>query len=406
MSKSLKNFQTIKDALASNYTPRSMRIVFLLGRWNEGVEISTDMRTYADGWESAVNNFFTNVKALLADAGDANNAIKDGVRNLSVSESQPSGGLLADLEQAKKDLEAALVNSFDTPQALRVVADIIRKANIHISEHAADLDLPALEAVARWITKIVGILGLDANANPPYDGLGWAPAEIAADVDLRTVVQPFEAAYNNVLSKFKALGLPESDSIASILSQTPGTGFESFVNSGVRDLEKLAMPYLQPVSKLRDELRRIASTTAPEMKKSIHALSDQIRDIDMIKVGVYLDDRTGGLPSLVKFLSPQELKALQEKSEKEEEAKRRKEQAKREQEKKEEAKWARAKIPPQDLFKGDARYSERDDKGIPTTDDQGNALSKKQRKRVEKEYADHTKLHEEWLAKSGKGAAA
>ena len=94
------------------------------------------------------------------------------------------------------------------------------------------------------------------------------------------------------------------------------------------------------------------------------------------------------------------------KSEKEEEAKRRKEQAKREQEKKEEAKWARAKIPPQDLFKGDARYSERDDKGIPTTDDQGSALSKKQRKRVEKEYADHTKLHEEWLAKSGKGAAA
>lgn len=55
MSKSLKNFQTIKDALASTYTARSMRIVFLLGKWNDGVEISPDMRAQADSWENAVN---------------------------------------------------------------------------------------------------------------------------------------------------------------------------------------------------------------------------------------------------------------------------------------------------------------------------------------------------------------
>lgn len=55
MSKSLKNFQTIKDALASTYTARSMRIVFLHGRWNDGVEITPSMRAQADFWETAVN---------------------------------------------------------------------------------------------------------------------------------------------------------------------------------------------------------------------------------------------------------------------------------------------------------------------------------------------------------------
>jgi cysteinyl-tRNA synthetase len=55
MSKSLKNFQTIKDALKSDYTPRGMRTVFLMGRWNDGVEISPDMRKMAEGWESTVN---------------------------------------------------------------------------------------------------------------------------------------------------------------------------------------------------------------------------------------------------------------------------------------------------------------------------------------------------------------
>jgi cysteinyl-tRNA synthetase len=55
MSKSLKNFQTIKDALKSGYTARGMRVVFLMGRWNDGVEISPDMRTQAEGWETTVN---------------------------------------------------------------------------------------------------------------------------------------------------------------------------------------------------------------------------------------------------------------------------------------------------------------------------------------------------------------
>lgn len=55
MSKSLKNFQTIEDALATSYTLRSMRIVFLMGKWNDGVEISPDMRAQADNWESTIS---------------------------------------------------------------------------------------------------------------------------------------------------------------------------------------------------------------------------------------------------------------------------------------------------------------------------------------------------------------
>ncbi len=55
MSKSLNTFQTIQDALATTYTARNMRIVFMLGRWNDGVEISPQMRTQADRWEKTVN---------------------------------------------------------------------------------------------------------------------------------------------------------------------------------------------------------------------------------------------------------------------------------------------------------------------------------------------------------------
>lgn len=51
MSKSLKNFQTIQDALATTYTARNIRIVFLMSHWNDEVEISPDMRKQAESWE-------------------------------------------------------------------------------------------------------------------------------------------------------------------------------------------------------------------------------------------------------------------------------------------------------------------------------------------------------------------
>ena len=61
MSKSLKNFQTIQDALSTTYTSRSMRIVFLMGKWNDGVEISPDMRAQADSWETTIGVSFASL---------------------------------------------------------------------------------------------------------------------------------------------------------------------------------------------------------------------------------------------------------------------------------------------------------------------------------------------------------
>lgn len=68
MSKSLKNFQTIKDALKTGYTPRGMRIVFLMGRWNSGVEISPDMKTQAEVWEGTVNVSFVSEQSQFYQA--------------------------------------------------------------------------------------------------------------------------------------------------------------------------------------------------------------------------------------------------------------------------------------------------------------------------------------------------
>lgn len=56
MSKSLKNFTTIREALRrGDWTPRALRIVFLLGGWKEGIEITDDLVKAGSSWEDKLN---------------------------------------------------------------------------------------------------------------------------------------------------------------------------------------------------------------------------------------------------------------------------------------------------------------------------------------------------------------
>ncbi|RAL62922.1 hypothetical protein DID88_004763 [Monilinia fructigena] len=188
MSKSLKNFQTIRDALATDYTPRSMRIVFLMGRWNDGVEISPDMRLMADGWEGTVNNFFVNVKSLIIEAGNSTSV--EDLKSLSI---HPE--LQTALDKAEADIQIALTESFDTPRAMLILQELIKESNVHIGSHKSDLDIKGLEKIARWVTKIVGIFGLDANATAPYEGLGWASTSVDSNHTPEQIVAPYSQVF-------------------------------------------------------------------------------------------------------------------------------------------------------------------------------------------------------------------
>lgn len=288
---------------------------------------------------------------------------------------------------------------------MRSIGEIVRKANVHINTHKSDTDLEAVEAVARWITKIVGILGLDANATPPYEGLGWASTAAVANVDPSTAVKPYKDVFKAVSSDVQALDLPASDTITSLLSQSPDSEFDSLVAAGVRDPEQLGLAYLRAVSKLRDELRRLASTTSPETKKSILSLSDRIRDFDLTNLGVYLDDRPDQ-PSLIKFVPAAELiAAREEKSARDAEKARAKEEARRAREKAEEEKWAKARQPPEDMFKNDERYSEWDAEGVPTKMKDGSEVPKSQLKKLKKDWERQKKAYAEYQARFEESAA-
>lgn len=292
----------------------------------------------------------------------------------------------------------ALSDSFNTPRAMQVLYELIKEANIHITTHKSNMDVGGLEAIARWITKMVGIFGLDANATAPYNGLGWASSAASKNQTPKETVEPFAAVFQTVKSEVESLSL-HSEVLDQLLAANVDGEFEALVSAGRTDPEQLVMPYLRTVSKIRDEIRKLAPSSPS--KKQILALSDRIRDDDLTNLGVYLDDRGDDQGALIKFVPKEELLAQrEEKAAKEREKLAQKEAAKLAREKLEQEKEEKAKLKPEDMFR-DERFIEWDAEGIPTKTKDGEEVTKSARKKMEKEWKNQKKIHDAWKAKSG-----
>lgn len=63
MSKSLKNFITIKQAL-HDYSERQLRLLFLMHTWTDAIDYSVATMENVISFERTCNEFFLNVKDL------------------------------------------------------------------------------------------------------------------------------------------------------------------------------------------------------------------------------------------------------------------------------------------------------------------------------------------------------
>jgi cysteinyl-tRNA synthetase len=317
--------------------------------------------------------------------------VDNSINKLSLTDAT---SLQKTLENAQEELKNALSDSFDTPKAMKVIYELIKDANIYINTHKASIDTKELEQVAKWVTKIVGIFGLDANARPPYEGLGWAASTTNGISDPKEAVAPYADVYREVLKEIEALQV-RYEALDAILQSDVDAEFSSIVSTGANDIETISMPYLRNISRMRDELRRLAPSSTS--KKQILSLSDKIRDQDLTNLGVYLDDRPDGQPSLIKFVPKAELIAQrEEKAAKEQEKAAQKEAARLAREKLEEEKKAKAKVSPMDMFKSDDRFSEWDGEGMPTKMKGGDEVPKSQLKKLRKDWERQKKLWEEY----------
>jgi len=261
--------------------------------------------------------------------------------------------MVSALKEKQNAVHAALCDSINTPNAMAELQALVSRTNVYIKDAGKTPNVEVINKVAQYVSKTLKTFGLDGVVSDPI-------------------------------------------------------GFSSADAAGGQSAEDVAMPYLQVLSTFRDTIRAFAREGRPVQE--MLALSDKLRDEDLERLGVSLDDREDG-KALIKFIPAEELAAqrqakaaaIAEKAARKEEAARAKEAARL-------LKLEKGKVAPTDLFRTASNATEygsfEDGTGIPLTDKEGQELPKSRKKKLQKEWDTQKKLHDEYLAEMAKGSQA
>ncbi|KIW96864.1 cysteine-tRNA ligase [Cladophialophora bantiana CBS 173.52] len=375
MSKSLKNFTTIREALhvRKDWTARSLRIVFLLGNWKDGIEITDDMVTEGRNWEDRVDNFFLN-------------AI-EAIKNTKSSDERPAG-LEEAIQEAAEKVRTALLDSFNTPIAMNTISQLI---NTYNGAKKSELTAGDHRRVGLFVTRLVNIFGLNGSEPADTEQVGWKGIEIPDAA--KEFVYPLAKMRDELRQAAIAKSIT-AEKVQEIVTTSP-TSLEEPASSGrprpsyARALSEFSRAALQATSS------PAAMESSPDLNKQILALCDRVRDIDLWQLDIYLEDRENA-PALVRPVT-EGLKAARR--EKEDKA-RQKEEARKQREREAQEKLQKAKLDPREMFKPphQTEYSAWDDDGVPTTARNGTPLTASRVKKLKKEWEAQRKAHEKYLA--------
>ncbi|KAF1813851.1 cysteinyl-tRNA synthetase [Eremomyces bilateralis CBS 781.70] len=387
MSKSLKNFTTIREALSKGeWTPRSLRIVFLLGNWKDGIEITEDLVKQGQAWEEKATNFF--LKAV--DIQHHMQGSQSKAEGADSAVDQEGSALQEKIKTVRQEVYSALCDSFNTPQAMRVLSELITDVNTALTSPSPPSQSDIL-AVARYVTEITNIFGLNPQSNST-DAIGWEGITIPAPAI------PFIYPLSSLRDSVRTSAL--SGTPTTTLSTLVSTSRDQHPDATAKLQPAASLPYAEASSQFHDAVAALAASSAPA--KDVLALCDRLRDATLWDLGIYLEDRDGQ-PALVRPLNA-ELRAQRASKAAAGEAKlAAKARREAEAEAKKRAIEEKARVDPREMFRN-AEWSEWDREGLPVRDAEGKEVSKARGKKLRKEWERQRELHEGWLkGREGKG---
>ncbi|KAK2181286.1 hypothetical protein NP493_402g01036 [Ridgeia piscesae] len=152
MSKSLKNFITIKDAL-KRHSARQLRLAFLLHNWKDMLDYSDNTMQAAVGYEKLVSEFFLTVKDIMRRSPATGSA---SFSKWSEDELQLNEKLLS----SQNAVHEALCDSVDTRAALDAMRELVSASNVYIDSHrksGVTTNRLLLKKVATYVTSMLKV---------------------------------------------------------------------------------------------------------------------------------------------------------------------------------------------------------------------------------------------------------
>ena len=239
-----------------------------------------------------------------------------------------------------------------------------------------------ISAIANWITSIVNIFGLNGEASPNSEIIGWSGIEIPDSA------KPYVESVSRLRDQLRSRARSAKGLTAQELQTTVGA-----IAEVPNDQESNSSSYQQVLQNFKAEATSLASS--PNLSKAVLSLTDRIRDIDLWNCDIYLEDRENE-PTLIRPVTRELRAARQEKEDRE----RAKQLAKAEREKQAAARAEKGRLSHLDMFRT-SEYSAWNEEGIPTKDAEGVDVTKSREKKLRKDQAAQKKLHEAWISASG-----
>ncbi|KAM5138233.1 cysteine--tRNA ligase, cytoplasmic [Mantella aurantiaca] len=189
MSKSLKNFITIQDALKRN-TGRQLRLAFLMHSWKDTLDYSPNTMESAVQYEKFMNEFFLNVKDILrAPTEITGRYVRWQAQEIELNNS---------FHAKKASVHSALCDNIDTRSVMEEMRSLVNQSNAYIaSKKAAKLppNRMLLESVSTYLTSMLKIFG----AIEGEESIGFPVGRSGQNINLESTVMP----YLQVLSQFR-----------------------------------------------------------------------------------------------------------------------------------------------------------------------------------------------------------
>lgn len=185
MSKSLKNFISITDAL-KQHTARQLRLLFLLHSWNDTLDYGSNSMEGALKYEKLLQEFFLTIQSILRNTASTGIAAFHKWNPEEVS-------LNKRLMDTRTNVHAALCDNVDTKTALDEVRELIKASNIYINKHKTDKTLPnrmLLQNIATYITNLLKMFG----AIETDESIGF-PIAGTQSVNIEETVMPYLQAF-------------------------------------------------------------------------------------------------------------------------------------------------------------------------------------------------------------------
>ena len=196
MSKSLKNFITIRQAL-KEHSPRQLRLMFLLQAWDKPMNYSDQTVGDAKSKEALFNNFFGEVKTLLRTQWlDNEVGFRDREADLS---------LLRKIHDTQTRTHEALCDNFNTPGALAAMVELVTETNKYLRRPKNSPCVVLVRKAARYISSILRTFGVI----PGNDDIGFKVGGDGGDKE--ATVEPFVQALIDFRDQVRAAARDGAD---------------------------------------------------------------------------------------------------------------------------------------------------------------------------------------------------